>query len=118
MWYSMGDCLVTNIATEEMAREMGLTMLAPSVNMPFGMTPNAGPLDNGIVAFDDHPTPLPPATNTPPAQDNGTHSGINQKPAAIRFAQEFLFDDTMTDQCMDGSDPVACDCQGSGSPCE
>nr|HEX4314158.1 hypothetical protein [Kofleriaceae bacterium] len=117
-WYSMGDCLVTNISTEMMARETGLTMLAPSVKMPFDLTPMDGPLANGIVAFNDHPTPLPLDTNTPPSKDNGTHSGINQKPAAIRFAQDFLIDSTMTDECLDGSDAVACDCQGSGSPCQ
>jgi hypothetical protein len=101
-----------------MARETGLTMLAPSVKMPFDLTPMDGPLANGIVAFNDHPTPLPLDTNTPPSKDNGTHSGINQKPAAIRFAQDFLIDSTMTDECLDGSDAVACDCQGSGSPCQ
>jgi hypothetical protein len=117
-WYTMGDCLVNNLTTEEMARETGLTMLSPSVNMPYGMTPMAGPLDNGLVTFNDHPTPLPPTTNVPPAKDNGTHAGINRKPAAIRFAQNYLFQQQMVDECLDGGTAVACDCQGSGMPCQ
>src|SRR5678815_445387 len=31
MWYAMGDCLVTNISTEMVARTMGLDMLTPSI---------------------------------------------------------------------------------------
>jgi hypothetical protein len=119
-WYTMGDCLVTNIATEEMARETGLTLLSPnaSTDVPYDLPPTMGPLANGIVAFDDHPTPLPPTTNSPPPKDNGTHSGINQKPAAVRFAQQYLLGSDFEDECFDGSAQVECDCQGSGSPCD
>ena len=118
MWYSMGDCLVTNLSTEVVARTMGIQMLDPSVKQPWGITQIAGPLDNGVVVFDDHPTPLPPDTNVPPATDNGTHSGINKKPAAIRFAQDFLLQSTMIDECKDAGSDVACDCQADGMPCQ
>jgi hypothetical protein len=119
-WYTMGDCLVTNISTEEMARETGLTLMAPNANtdVPYDLPPTMGPLANGLVAFDDHPTPLPPTTNSPPPKDNGTHSGINEKPAAVRFAQNYLLGSNYQDECFDGSAQVACDCQGSGSPCD
>ena len=69
-----------------------------------------GPLASGINVFDDHPTPLPPDTNVPPATDNGTHSGINRKPAALRFAQAFLVQDTLVQQCMVNGQPAPCDC--------
>ena len=110
MWYSMGDCLVTNLSTEMVARTMGITLLGPAAKMPYGLPPTDGPLDNGINVFDDHPTPLPPDTNTPPTQDNGTHSGINRKPAALRFAQAFLLQDTIVQQCTVNSQPAPCDC--------
>ncbi len=117
MWYSMGDCLVSNIATEMTAREMGIDLLSPAAKMPYGMAPKSGPLMNGINVFDAHPTPLPPDTNVPPSTDNGTHSGINKKPAALRFVHDFLYQNTSTDptgvivpECLVGGQPAACDC--------
>jgi len=49
-----------------------------------------GDQPNGIVVLDDHPTPLPPDVNLPPADDNGTHAGINRKPVALRMVEKFL----------------------------
>ena len=122
IWYSEGDCLVTNISTEVIMRTMGMPMLTPTVKVPYGIAQLAGPLQNGAVLFNDHPTPLPPDTNVPPAVDNGTHSGINQKPAALRFVEDFLIGDStgvqeINQECLDGSASVACDCQSEGSPC-
>ena len=69
------------------------------------------PLVNAINVFDDHPTPLPPNTNIPPSQDNGTHSGINQKPAALRLVEKFLLESTIAPGCVDaGGQPAPCDC--------
>jgi len=112
MWYSLGDCLVSNITTEMVARTMGIDMVGPSVKVPWGVAVKPGPLDNGIVVFDDHPTPLPPETNVPPAVDNGTHAGINRKAAALRMVQSFLLPPTRkaTDGCALASGPAPCDC--------
>jgi len=110
MWYSMGDCLVTNISTEVVARTMGIQILGPSVKTPWMLPPQPAPLANGVNVFNAHPTPLPPDTNVPPAVDNGTHSGINQEPAALRLAQTFLIQDTIVNQCMLQDAPAPCDC--------
>ena len=113
MWYSMGDCLVSNITTEMIARTMGITLIDPAVKQVWSMTPAPGPMVNGINVFNDHPMPLPPDTNVPPAVDNGTHSGINRKPAALRMVQAFLLGDQMAKQtcfASDGVTPAACDC--------
>ncbi len=110
MWYSEGDCLVSNITTEFVARTMGIPMLTPDVKSPWGMQEMPGPLVNGITLFNDHPTPLPPNTNVPPATDNGTHSGINQKPAALRYVEQFLLQNTLTQQCLVNGAPAPCDC--------
>jgi hypothetical protein len=112
MWYSIGDCLVSNITTELVAREMTIDMIGPSVKAPWHLTPTAGNHANGIIVFDDHPTPLPPDTNVPPSVDNGTHSGINSKPAALRMVQSFLLPPTRqaTDGCLVGGNPAPCDC--------
>jgi hypothetical protein len=112
MWYAMGDCLVTNISTEVVAREMGITLLGPAVKQAWGLTATPGPLVSGINVLNDHPTPLPPDNNIPPAVDNGTHSGINEKPAALREVQAFLLGSQQVLQtCYDATmQPVACDC--------
>jgi pimeloyl-ACP methyl ester carboxylesterase len=112
MWYSIGDCLVSNLTTELTARTMGIGMIGPSVKSPWGLAPAPGAFDNGIVVFDDHPAPLPPETNVPPATDNGTHAGINRKPAALRMVQRFLLppDPRAVDGCELAGNPAPCDC--------
>ncbi|HEU0034995.1 MAG TPA: hypothetical protein VFQ53_30425 [Kofleriaceae bacterium] len=110
IWYTLGDCLVTNISTEMVAREMGIQVIGPSVKSPWGLTPVAGPLDNGVTVYDDHPTPLPLDTNIPPIEDNGTHSGINRKPSALRQVQSFLLGNTVVDECKLSNAPAPCDC--------
>ncbi len=114
MWYTLGDCLVTNISAELIARTMGIDILAPSVKSPYGLTPVPGPLANGVNVFDAHPTPLPPDTNVPPPTDNGTHSGINREPAALRLTQDFLLQDTIVPECKLSGSAAPCDC-GTGA---
>ncbi|HEY0192940.1 MAG TPA: hypothetical protein VGC42_17610 [Kofleriaceae bacterium] len=111
MWYSEGDCLVSNLTTELTARTMGIPMLGPSVKPAWGVDLAAGAQASGIVLFNDHPAPLPPDTNTPPAKDNGTHSGINRKPAALRMVQQFLLGPRQAvNGCSVGGVPAPCDC--------
>lgn len=112
MWYSIGDCLVSNLTTELTARTMGIGMIGPSVKSPWGLAPTPGAFDSGIVVFDDHPQPLPPDTNQPPAKDNGTHAGINRKPAALRMVQRFLLPPSpqAVDGCALAGSPAPCDC--------
>jgi hypothetical protein len=112
IWYTIGDCLVTNIATEMVARTMGIDLLGPAVKTPWKLPPHDGPLVNGVNVYNAHPTPLPPDTNVPPSVDNGTHSGINKRPAALREIEQFLLQNQqVVQECHDGGmNPVACDC--------
>ncbi|MBA2542163.1 MAG: hypothetical protein H0V17_21160 [Deltaproteobacteria bacterium] len=111
MWYAIGDCLVSNIASELVAREMGLPMLGPSVRSPWGLTPVDGPLESGVTVYDDHPTPMPFDSNIPPIEDNGTHSGINKKPAPMRQVEQFLISTGMVvDECKVNATAAPCDC--------
>jgi len=110
MWYAVGDCLVTNSTTEMVAREMGIEMMGPAVKSPWRLPPNPAVQSNGLVLFDDHPSPLPSDLNLPPFEDNGTHSGINKKPAALRYAETFLIDELLEPQCKVGGQPAPCDC--------
>ena len=58
----------------------------------WGMPAKAGPLVNGIMNYDEHPTPVPSDLNIPPSKDNGTHSGVNRNPSALRQVEEFLLE--------------------------
>jgi hypothetical protein len=110
IWYAIGDCLVTNIATEMIAREMGLQMTAPTVKTPWGITTTTAPLVNGITIYDEHRMPLPADTNEPPTEDNGTHSGVNKNPANLRQVQQFLLQNQVVDECKLANAPAPCDC--------
>jgi pimeloyl-ACP methyl ester carboxylesterase len=110
IWYAVGDCLVTNIATEMIAREMGLQMTAPTLKTPFGITTSSAPLVNGITIYDEHPTPMPFDTNEPPKEDNGTHGGVNKNAANLRQVQQFLLQNQVVDECKVANAPAPCDC--------
>lgn len=110
IWYAIGDALVTNISTEMVAREMGIQMLAPSVKSPWGLTPVAGPLANGMTLYDEHPSPMPPETNIPPPNDNGTHSDVNRRAAALRQVEAFVFQKQVLAECKLGNELAPCDC--------
>jgi hypothetical protein len=110
LYETIGDSLVSNLATEMVARSMALPVLAPSVRVPGGMTEQVGPLDSGLVIYDEHPEPLPPTGNLPPAEDNGTHAAINTRPAVTRQVIRFLLEGTLVNECRDGDTDVPCDC--------
>lgn len=111
IWYAIGDSLVTNIATEMVAREMGLGLVGPAVKPVWGMAPTTEPLASGITVYDEHKTPLPADTNVPPAQDNGTHSGVNRNPATLRQVEKFLLaPQQVVNECKLSGQPAPCDC--------
>jgi hypothetical protein len=109
MWYAIGDSLVTNISTEMIAREMGLQLLGPAVKEVWNLPPTAGPLQNAVTIYNEHPSPMPSDFNIPPAEDNGTHGGVNRRPAALRQVEQFLLHDQIIQTCGNGT-PVPCDC--------
>jgi pimeloyl-ACP methyl ester carboxylesterase len=110
IWYALGDSLVTNITTEMIAREMGIPLLGPSVKTPWNMTAMTGPSPNGIVIYDEKREPLPYTTNQP-QEDNGTHSGVNRRPAVMRQLQKFLLSPfEASQQCLLGASSAPCDC--------
>ncbi|HTL36420.1 MAG TPA: hypothetical protein VL326_24980 [Kofleriaceae bacterium] len=110
IWYTLGDSLVSNITTEMVAREMGMDLLSPEVKSVWRMPGKTGPLPNGVINYNEHPSPLPPETNVPPAADNGTHSGVNRNQSALRSVYEFLLQSQSVVQTCGGTTPAPCDC--------
>jgi hypothetical protein len=111
MYEAIGDCLVNNYSTETVARSMGIEQIMPTVKPMWGITGSTSTLTSGINVYDEHPTPLPPSTtNAQPAEDNGTHSGVNKRQAVLDEVREFVLNGNITQACKSGDTPVACDC--------
>ncbi len=111
LYEAIGDCLVNNYSTETVVRTMGIPLITPSVRQVWGMEGSSATLTSGLSVYDEHPTPLPPTTtNAQPAEDNGTHSGVNRRQAVLDQVRAFVLDGNITQTCKQGDTAVACDC--------
>jgi pimeloyl-ACP methyl ester carboxylesterase len=110
MWEAIGDCLVGNMTTEMVAREMGIDLLGPTVKTPWRMTAKTGALPNAFYILDEKRATLTNDTNVPPSGDNGTHSGVNKRPALLRMIENFLIDNKIEATCKVSSVAAPCDC--------
>jgi hypothetical protein len=98
---AVGDSAVTNVASEVVARTMGIPLLTPSVRTPFGAIGMGAPLESGWVIVDEMPTPLPPETNGP-TQTNPTHVTMRREPAVREQIRRFLRPGGLVEQTCDG----------------
>jgi len=80
---SVGDALVSNVATQLEARTMGLPLLGPALYQPYGLTETTGPLQDGFVMFTEEPDPLPPATNLLNHDNNVAHDQLRKRDAVV-----------------------------------
>lgn len=104
------DSLVTNYATEVLARTMGLPLTMPSVWVPWGLAQTTEPVPSGLTLYDEHAMPKPPYGNLAPEEDNGTHSDVHERPAVQRQMIRFLYEGTLTHECRIAGNPAPCDC--------
>lgn len=111
IYEAIGDCLVSNYSTETVVRTMGLSLMMPSVKMPWGIPAAEASATSGFTIYDEHPSPLPPTTtNAQPAEDNGTHSGVNKRQAVLDAVREFVLEGRVIQSCKQGEQAAACDC--------
>jgi len=110
MYEAINDSLVTNLATEMVAREMGLDVCGPSLKVPYGLKEELTPMASAFSIYDEQVLPLNPITNVPPSNDNGTHSDVNEHPAVLRQWENFFLDGTITNECKVDGVPTVCDC--------
>jgi hypothetical protein len=103
---SQGDAQVTNLASEYLARTMGLPLLGPALREPAGMTETTGPLEDGFVIFTEDPTPLPPETNVTNDADNEAHGQLRKREAVVEQIRRFFETGEVVHTC--GTGP--CDC--------
>jgi hypothetical protein len=109
MYEAVNDSLVSNLSTEMVVRTMGLGLTGPSVREPFGIEMVSEPMESGFTIYDED-VPATPSTNEPPKDDNGTHAGVNDRPALLREVVDFLRQGTVINQCSNGDEKTVCDC--------
>jgi hypothetical protein len=90
----INDSEVTNIATNILARTMGLTGLQPLPVPVYGITEEPGPLPSALtywtnLSFNGQPcTYIPPSTNQPPSTDSTltscVHEAVRRLPQVIQ----------------------------------
>ncbi|HKE17251.1 MAG TPA: hypothetical protein VKB80_20395 [Kofleriaceae bacterium] len=111
LYEGLNDCLVSNLSTEMVVRTLGVPLTLPTVKTPYGLDTTTDPVPSGFTIYDEKRMPGVPDTNVPPAEDNGTHSGVNSNPAVLREVIGFLIDGEVVQQCRDEAGaPAPCDC--------
>lgn len=98
---SIADAEVTNLATENMARAMGVPLLTPSVKDVWGMTGDDGPVDSALSVWDIE-DPIQNPTGNVPAPDNEAHGAIRRLPALIEQIRRFFRPDGRVEHTCDG----------------
>ena len=99
MQMGLDDAQVSNVTTEMIARTSGIPLLSPAVTDAYGVTPLGGPLSSALTTWDIHGTPVPPADNQTPAEDNQVHEAIRRIPQAERQIQTFYATGEVVDTC-------------------
>jgi hypothetical protein len=102
----IGDAQVTNLATEVLARELGIPGLDLDQQV-YGVTAQSAPLSSAYTQYDITPSPLPPTGDTPAGSDNGVHETIRELVPVEQQIKAFLAPNGMvTDVCNGG--PCVC----------
>lgn len=96
---AIGDDQVPNLATEWQARTMGIPVLEPSPDLPYGLTGVTGPIAGGsALVIMDGGAPPPPLTNEP-SPDTGMHSLTRNQPASRRQIAHFFATGEVRNEC-------------------
>jgi hypothetical protein len=98
---ALGDDEVPNISTHWQARTMGIPVLTPTVEMPWGLDTMEGPITGSAMVImdgrDDSDPPIP-AENVP-APNTGAHYVTREQPASWRQIANFYATGTIVNEC-------------------
>ncbi len=86
---AVGDHQVSNIASEYLARAIGLPVLTPTPYTPYGIDETAGPATSAMVIWDGGQGSGIPDGNVPPTSAEDPHGMPRKQPAALRQMVEF-----------------------------
>lgn len=114
---AFGDHQVTNVATEKLARTLGIPRMAPTLAPgrstdvePFWGIPEIEnyPHDGSALVMWDFGTPPPPTANTPPREGEDPHGKLADVPEALALVVAFAqHNGVVLDVC--GSEPCYSD---------
>ena len=113
MQIAIADVEVSNLASEYQVRSMGIPVLTPSVDTPWGIETSAGPLSSGLAIFDFGLGDTIPMTNEPPPE-NEVHSWVRKREATIEMMRTFYSTGEIVQTCGDDG----CDCAHDGCGAE
>ena len=99
MQIALGDEQVPNLGSYWQARTMGIPVLGPSPQTPWGLTVATSPVATGsaLVIMDGGAPPVP-RTNVP-APDSGMHSLTRNQAASRRQIRDFFTTGSIVNQC-------------------
>jgi hypothetical protein len=111
MQTSLHDAQVPNLSSFFQARSLGLTLLTPSVTVPYGFeSAQATTSDHAYVIMDEHPMPEPPADNTTFGYDNQAHGNPRRRTLIQQMMLDFLATGTAHNTCTGACDCAAGNC--------
>ncbi len=110
MQEAVGDCQVSNMVTEWVARAGGIPLVTPSPREVWGLDtvtaepPDGADVDAALLIYDEGYDPLP-SGNLPPEEDNGAHATMRSLESYLEQVGAFLEDGTIVQVCDGACDP-------------
>lgn len=107
---AVGDCQVSNLVTEWVARQAGIPLVVPSPVEIWGLDTIEAPAPAGASAagalfvYDEGYPPLP-AGNVPPPDDNGAHGSVRSLDVYQEHVTTFLETGAIVQVCDGACDP-------------
>ena len=107
---AVGDCQVSNMITEWLARTGDIPLIVPSAREIWGLEeitaePPDGAAENAALFVYDEGYPALPDGNIPPAEENGAHGTIRELESYRAQVGAFLEDGTIVQVCDGACDP-------------
>ncbi len=109
------DMQVSNLATEMTARTLGISLITPTDDSPFGIPTATAPQPSGLTIYDLEPSREPNVSNALNSEDNGVHDGVSATAAAARQVGAFLRPGGVVTQQCSGS--AGCVCAAPQNSC-
>ncbi len=107
---AVGDCQVSNMVTEWVARAGDIPLVTPSPREVWGLEqitaepPNGTARNAALLIYDEGYDPLDPG-NLPPDEDNGAHGTVRRLEAYLEHVGAFMEDGTIAQFCDGACDP-------------
>jgi hypothetical protein len=107
---AVGDCQVSNMVTEWVARAGDIPLVTPSPRDVWGLEgiaaepPEGTERNAALLIYDEGYDPLP-AGNLPPEGDNGAHATVRRLEAYLEHVGAFMEDGTIAQFCDGACDP-------------